>query len=210
MALPGGTQDFPLTLTHVLGRARTVHHGAEVVTLLDGEGNRKRATLAEVAGRADRLAGGLRSLGVKQGDRVGTFAWNSQEHLEAYYAVPCGGAVLHTLNPRLSAEQIAYTMNHAGDRVVHRRRLTGRRDGEGPAPLGETVERFVVIGDGDPGALPGDPLRLRGAAGRAGAGLRVARAGRALGRRPLLHVGHDRQPEGRRSTRTGRCACTCW
>ncbi|HEX2706639.1 MAG TPA: long-chain fatty acid--CoA ligase [Solirubrobacterales bacterium] len=158
MALPGGTQDFPLTLTHVLGRARTVHHGAEVVTLLDGESNRKRATLAEVAGRADRLAGGLRSLGVKQGDRVGTFAWNSQEHLEAYYAVPCGGAVLHTLNPRLSAEQIAYTMNHAGDRVVLvDDSLVGEMEKVLPY-LGETVERFVVIGDGDPGALPGDPL----------------------------------------------------
>jgi fatty-acyl-CoA synthase len=154
MALPGGTQDFPLTLTHILGRARTVHHGAEVVTLLDAEGTRRRATLAEVAARADRLAAGLRSLGVEPGDRVGSFAWNSQEHLEAYYAVPCGGAVLHTLNPRLSAEQVAYTINHAGDRVVIvDASLVGEMEKVLPH-LGETVERFVVIGDGGPGALP--------------------------------------------------------
>ncbi len=157
LPLAGGTQDFPLTLTHVLGRARSVHHGAEVVSLLDTEGTRKRATLAEVGERADRLAAGLRSIGVQPGDRVGTFAWNSQEHLEAYYAVPCGGAVLHTLNPRLSAEQVAYTVNHAGDRVILvDDSLVGEL--EKALPLLEGVERFVVIGDGDAGSLP-DPLR---------------------------------------------------
>ncbi len=159
LALAGGTQDFPLTLTHVLGRARTVHHRAEVVSLLDAEGNRKRAPMAAVAERADRLAAGLRSLGVEPGDRVGTFAWNSQEHLEAYYAVPCSGAVLHTLNPRLSAEQVAYTINHARDRVILvDDSLVGEMEKVLPH-LGDTVERFVVIGDGDAGALPGDPLR---------------------------------------------------
>jgi fatty-acyl-CoA synthase len=157
LPLQGGTQDFPLTLNHVLGRARSVHHGAEVVSLLDAEGTTKRATLAEVAARADRLAAGLRSLGVQPGDRVGTFAWNSQEHLEAYYAVPCSGAVLHTLNPRLSAAQVAYTVNHARDRVILvDDSLVGEL--EQVLPLLETVERFVVIGDGDAGALP-DPLR---------------------------------------------------
>ncbi len=94
---------------------------------------------------------------MQPGDRVGTFAWNSQEHLEAYYAVPCGGAVLHTLNPRLSAEQVAYTVNHAGDRVILvDDSLVGEL--EKALPLLEGVERFVVIGDGDAGSLP-DPLR---------------------------------------------------
>ncbi|MFN8163374.1 MAG: long-chain fatty acid--CoA ligase [Solirubrobacterales bacterium] len=158
LPLAGGTQDFPLTLTHVLGRARTVHHGAEVVSLLDADGNRKRALLAEIAARADRLAAGLRSLGVEPGDRVGTFAWNSQEHLEAYYAVPCGGAVLHTLNPRLSPEQVAYTVNHARDRVVLIEDSLVAEMEKALPHLGKTVERFVVIGDGDAGDLP-DPLR---------------------------------------------------
>jgi fatty-acyl-CoA synthase len=157
MALAGGSQDFPLTLTHVLGRARSVHHRAEVVTLRDAEGTRTRATMAEVAARADRLAAALRALGVEPGDRVGVFAWNTQEHLEAYYAVPCSGAVLHTLNPRLSAEQVAYTINHARDRIVLvDSTLVGEM--EKVLPLLDGVERFVVVGDGDAGALP-DPLR---------------------------------------------------
>ena len=157
LPLQGGTQDFPLTLTHVLGRARSVHHGAEVVSLLDAEGTRKRATMAAVGERADRLAAALRALGVEPGDRVGTFAWNSQEHLEAYYAVPCSGAVLHTLNPRLSAAQVAYTANHAGDRVIL---VDASLVAELAAalPLLESVEHFVVIGDGDTAALP-DALR---------------------------------------------------
>ncbi|HVQ57385.1 MAG TPA: long-chain fatty acid--CoA ligase [Solirubrobacterales bacterium] len=155
--LVGGTQDFPLTLTHVLGRARTVHGRAEVVTQRDAEGTRTRATMAAVGARADRLAAALRGLGVEPGDRVGSFAWNTQEHLEAYYAVPCSGAVLHTLNPRLSPEQIAFTINHAGDRVLLvDPALVGEM--ERVLPLLDSVERFVVIGDGDPGELP-DPLR---------------------------------------------------
>jgi fatty-acyl-CoA synthase len=155
MALAGGSQDFPLTLTHVLGRARTVHHAAEVVTQLDAEGNRKRAEMSEVAARADRLAAGLRSLGVEPGDRVGSFAWNTQEHLEAYYAVPCSGAVLHTLNPRLSPEQIAYTIDHAGDRVVIvADSLVSELERVLPH-LNGTVERYLVLADGDGGSLPG-------------------------------------------------------
>jgi fatty-acyl-CoA synthase len=157
LALAGGSQDFPLTLTHVLGRARTVHHRAEVVSLLDGEGHKKRARMDEVAARADRLAAGLQALGVEPGDRVGTYALNSQEHLEAYYAVPCSGAVLHTLNPRLSPEQVAYTINHARDRVI----LLDAAlipEMEKVLSLLDGVERFVVIGDGDRGALPADTL----------------------------------------------------
>jgi fatty-acyl-CoA synthase len=151
--LPGGSQDFPLTLTHVLGRARTVHRRAEVVSLLDAEGTTRRATIAEVGARADRLAAALRGLGIGEGDRVGTFAWNSQQHLEAYYAVPCMGAVLHTLNPRLSPEQVAFTIRHAGDRVVIvDAALLGEMERVLPH-LGGSVEHFVVIGHGEAGAL---------------------------------------------------------
>jgi fatty-acyl-CoA synthase len=154
----GGSQDFPLTLTHVLGRARTVHHRSEVISLLDAAGTTKRASMREVAVRSDRLAAGLRALGVEPGDRVGTYAFNSQEHLEAYYAVPCSGAVLHTLNPRLSPEQVAYTINHGGDRVVLvDASLVGEMEKVLPH-LGERVERFIVIGEGDAGALPADTL----------------------------------------------------
>ena len=77
-----------------------------------------RPPFAEVADRADQLAAALTSLGIKDGDRVGTFMWNNQTHLEAYLAVPCMGAVLHTLNIRLFPEQLAYVINHAEDRVI--------------------------------------------------------------------------------------------
>ena len=144
---------FPLSLTHVLRRVGTVHHRSEVVTLLDEAGARSRVTFADVAARAGRLAGALTRLGVRPGDRVGSYAWNTQQHLEAYYAVPCMGAVLHTLNLRLSPEQVAYTANHAGDRVIILDdTLVGQM--EQVVPLLETVERFVVIGEGDMGSLP--------------------------------------------------------
>ena len=78
-----------------------------------------RATYAEVAERADRLASGAAVARRRSaGDRVATFSWNTQEHLEAYLAVPCMGAVLHTLNIRLFPEQLEYIVNHAEDRVV--------------------------------------------------------------------------------------------
>ena len=109
-------QDAPLTIRSLL------EHGARVfadsvVRTFDGDAVRE-ATYAEVAERAARLAGALTVLGIGQGDRVGTFLWNTQEHLEAYLAVPSMGAVLHTLNLRLFPEQLAYVVNHGQDRVV--------------------------------------------------------------------------------------------
>jgi fatty-acyl-CoA synthase len=116
--LAGGTQDFPLTLTHLLGRARGINGEAEVITQLDAEGRLERSTLASVGARAEALAAGLAGLGLAAGDRVGVFAWNNRRHLEAYWGVPCAGLVLHTMNPRLSPEQIAYTVRHSGDRAI--------------------------------------------------------------------------------------------
>jgi fatty-acyl-CoA synthase len=78
--------DHPLTLQHVLERMRRLHSSSEVVSVRDG--GRSRMRYGEVADRADRLAHALRELGVEQGDRVATFAWNSREHLEVYLAVP--------------------------------------------------------------------------------------------------------------------------
>jgi fatty-acyl-CoA synthase len=143
-------QDFPLTITAIFRHGRGVHGTSEVVTF-EGESSR-RATFAEVADRADRLAAALGRLGIGAGDRVGTFAWNTQEHLEAYFAVPCMGAVLHTLNLRLFPEQLAYIVNHAEDRVILVDAtvipLLAR-----VAKDFKTVEHFVVIGSEDSGAL---------------------------------------------------------
>src|ERR1700753_3210883 len=96
--------DFPLTLNHIRRRMRTCNQGAEVVTL-QPDGSVARASHLEVADRIDRLARVLQSLGIEQGDRVASFAWNNQRHLELYFAAPCIGAVLHTLNIRLFEEQ---------------------------------------------------------------------------------------------------------
>ena len=150
--------DFPLTIGYMLERMRTVNGRSEIVTLTDD--GIERATYAEVADRADRLARGLQRLGVRHGDRVGTFAWNTQRHMEAYMAIPAMGAVLHTLNLRLFADQLAYIANHAEDKVVV------LDDSLVPlfekvVPQLETVEHYVVIGDGDTGSLPGAPWPIR-------------------------------------------------
>ena len=109
-------QEAPLLLSGLLEHGRTVYATSKVLTW-EGDGARE-ASFAEVGERAHRLAGALQQLGVQIGDRVGTFLWNSQEHLEAYLAVPAMGAVLHTLNIRLFPEQLAYVINHAADAVV--------------------------------------------------------------------------------------------
>jgi len=163
----GTMQDFPLTINALFDYGRRVHADSRVATF-DGERTR-RATFAQVAERADRLAAALRRLGIRAGDRFATFSWNSQEHLEAYLAVPCMGAVLHTLNVRLFPEQLVYVANHAEDRVI----LVD--DSLVPVlarvrPQLETVEHFVVVGDGDATPLGERVLRYEAilAAERAG------------------------------------------
>jgi fatty-acyl-CoA synthase len=142
--------DFPLTINAILRHGRRVHNGSECVTFT-GDGVR-RATYAEVADNADRLAAALRRLGIAAGDAVGTFMWNDQEHLEAYFAVPCMGAVLHTLNIRLSREQLVYVANHAGDRVVLVDASLLPVIGPVASEL-SSVEAWIVVGDGDASAL---------------------------------------------------------
>jgi acyl-CoA synthetase (AMP-forming)/AMP-acid ligase II len=109
-------QDFPLTVTGILRHGVTWKSERKVITATpDGY---REISFGELGARVARLAHGLRGLGVDGDQRVATFMWNNQEHLEAYFAVPCMGAVLHTLNIRLSAEQIAFIVNQAEDRVV--------------------------------------------------------------------------------------------
>jgi len=141
--------DFPLNLQHVRRRMRDVHPQAEVVTLTGGDGSGSvRASFSEISARVDRLARALGRLGIEPGDRVGTFAWNNQRHFELYIAVPCVGAVLHTLNVRLFAEQLVYIVNHAEDRVIF------VDDSLVPlleklAPQLPGVERYILLGDPD-------------------------------------------------------------
>ncbi len=114
--MQGLMQDVPLTLTSVLDRAATLFRSKTVATkTADGVHRQSYADLVE---RIGRLASALHDLGVRPGDRVATFGWNSHRHLELYLAVPCMGAVLHTLNVRLHPDQIAWIANHAEDTVV--------------------------------------------------------------------------------------------
>ncbi len=108
--------DFPLTLRSMLERGEKLFPKKEIVSRTPS--GIHRYTYADYGRRARRLSSALQSLGVKSGDRVATFAWNNHRHLEAYFAVPCMGAVLHTVNIRLSPEHISYIINHAGDKVV--------------------------------------------------------------------------------------------
>src|SRR3989440_1439680 len=107
---------FPLTLQHFLWRSTTLFPSKEIVTRR--EAGRHRYTYADFGGRVAQLAHGLKDLGVRAGDRVGTLAWNNYRHLELYFAVPGAGAVLHTLNPRLFPEHLAYVINDAEDKVI--------------------------------------------------------------------------------------------
>ena len=114
--MQGLMMDYPLTITHILDRARRYFAENEVVSRVpDGI---HRYTWGDLAARADRLAGALSRLGVGNGTRVGTIAWNGHRHMEAYFAVPCMGAVIHTINFRLAPDQLAHVINHAGDEVV--------------------------------------------------------------------------------------------
>jgi len=109
--------DFQLSLTVLVERAERLNSASPVVSRRP-DGSVCRTTLGECAGRARRLASGLADLGIDDGDRVATLLWNQTEHLELYFAVPLMGAVIHTLNPRLSADELSYIAADAEDRVI--------------------------------------------------------------------------------------------
>ena len=109
--------DYPLTLTSIVERAERFHTDREVVSLRPS-GTITRTTLGACAGRARRLAGALTGIGVREGDRVATLLWNQSEHLELYFAVPAMGAVIHTLNPRLFSDELAFIVDDAQDTVI--------------------------------------------------------------------------------------------
>ena len=150
--------DFQLTTTAILQHGSRVYPDSECVTWT-GNGTR-RATYAEIALNAERLAAALTKLGIRTGDRVGTFCWNNQEHLEAYYAVPGIGAVLHTLNIRLPAGQLVQIVQHAEDRAIVVDSTLLPLLGSVADKL-DCVETYIVIGDGDASALESHAQVLR-------------------------------------------------
>jgi fatty-acyl-CoA synthase len=115
--MQGLMQHGALTVDKIIDHAAQWHGGREVVTR-SVEGPIVRTTYAQIHGRAKRVSNALLALGIKPGDRVGTLAWNTARHMEAWYGIMGIGAVCHTLNPRLFPEQIAWIANHAGDRAI--------------------------------------------------------------------------------------------
>ncbi|MCR5978772.1 long-chain-fatty-acid--CoA ligase [Gordonia jinghuaiqii] len=113
----GGPSAHPLVITDFLYRARDMFGDKEIVDHVDGV-EVFRYTYREYADRVLRLASALIASGVAPGDRVGTLAWNHRRHLELYLAVPLAGAVLHTINIRLSPAEIAYIVDHADDTMI--------------------------------------------------------------------------------------------
>jgi len=115
--MDGLMMDYPLTVPLLLDRAARYFPQVEVVSRRPDR-SVARSDYTDVRRRAHQLAGALSRLGVGRGDRVATLGWNHARHLEAYFGVPLMGGVLHMLNPRLSAEDLTYIVNHAGDSVL--------------------------------------------------------------------------------------------
>jgi fatty-acyl-CoA synthase len=112
----GLMMDYPLTLRPILERAVKLYPKRELATKIGD--TMHRYNYADLYKRVGKLANALKRLGVERGDRVATLAWNSYRHLELYFAIPCMGAVLHTLNLRLPPDQLVYIINHAEDKVI--------------------------------------------------------------------------------------------
>ncbi len=151
--------DVPLTISRILRHGMTVHGDARITTWT-GEAEPHRTTFRATGERAAQLAHALRdALGVRPEDRVATLMWNNSHHVEAYFAIPSMGGVLHTLNLRLPAEQLVFIVNHAADRVV----LVNGTLLPLLAPLLprlETVEHIVVVGPGDTSVLADCPAQV--------------------------------------------------
>ena len=145
-------QDVPLSVHHLFDRAER-YFGHKTITTATATGV-KRTTYAQWADRTRRVATVLDTLGISASGRVATFAWNTDRHLELYFAAPCSGRVLHTLNIRLFPEQLTYIVNHAEDEVI----FVDRSLIALLAPLlptFETVRHLVIMDDGK-GDVPAD------------------------------------------------------
>ncbi|MER2126752.1 long-chain fatty acid--CoA ligase [Solibacillus sp.] len=137
----------PLVLTDLLKRAETYYAHKEIISRTSDE-MVHRLTYGEWVKRARKLAHALTKLGMESGDKIASFAWNQHRHLEAYFAVPCAGAVLHMVNIRLSPEHIAYIINHAEDKILIIDEDLVPLIEEVQAEL-KTVQHYIIMADGE-------------------------------------------------------------
>jgi len=150
--MQGLMQHDELVLTRILERAATFHPRQQIVTKTAT--GIERESYEDMVERAARLANALAALGVRAGDRVGSFGFNTSRHLELYFGVPCMGAVLHTLNIRLHPDQMAWIANHAEDKVILVEDVLVPAF-ERIAPQLTSAEHLIVMGPAGPGGLSG-------------------------------------------------------
>jgi acyl-CoA synthetase (AMP-forming)/AMP-acid ligase II len=143
--MSGTMQDWPLLVSTLIDHA-AIYHGQREIVSLSCEGPKHRTNWATVRGRARQVAGALRRLGMRPGDRIATLAWNTWRHVESWYGISGMGGVAHTINPRLFEEQIIYIANHAEDRVLFFD-LTFVKLVEKLAPSLSSIEHFVLLTD---------------------------------------------------------------
>ncbi len=150
----GLMMDWPLVIPSILRRAGQFFADKEIVSR-GGDGSVYRSNYGELERRVHRLINVLRKLGVQPGDRIATFAWNHQRHLELYFAVPSMGAVLHTINIRLPREQLVYIINHAQDRIIFADKALAGALAEMQREL-PSVEKYILMDERgpEPPALP--------------------------------------------------------
>ena len=141
----GLMQARPLLISSLIEHAAAYHADTEIVSRLP-EGSMRRTTWSQIRDQSKQVANALAQLGIEPADRVATLAWNSDRHLALYYGVSGSGAVMHTVNPRLFAEQIVYIINHAEDRVLFFD-VTFAALVAALVPELETVEHYVVMTD---------------------------------------------------------------
>jgi acyl-CoA synthetase (AMP-forming)/AMP-acid ligase II len=204
----GQMQDHPLLISTLIDHAAKNHPEGEIVSRRV-EGDLHRTNYGQVARRSKQVAGALDRLGLAFSDRVATLAWNGYRHLELYYAVSGSQLVLHTINPRLHPEQIAWIANHATDQVLcfdppscRWSKLDRRAMSTVKAFRGDDRPRTCR-----PSRIPNllcyeDLLEAENGDWATG---RVRRKHRF---HAVLHLRHHRQPQGRRCTATARRCCT--
>ena len=167
--LLGQMMNQPLSIGSLIDHAARNHAGTEIVSALT-EGGFERTTWGEVAANAHRIGSALLTRGIEPGDRIGTLAWNNRRHLELYFGIPGAGMVCHTLNPRLSPDQLTYIVNHASDRMLFIEKtfvpmivavrdqlptvqnivLLGARDEDAAAALPGLLFHDELLAEGDP------------------------------------------------------------
>ena len=194
----GSMMQLPLLISSLLVHAER-HHGEQEIVSRRVEGDIHRSTFRELAARSRRMANAIAGLGIKSGDRVATLAWNGYRHMELYYAVSGSGAVLHTLNPRLHPDQVVYIADHAEDQALFFD-LTFLPLVEAIANRVKTIKTFVAMTDRahmPAGSKIPNLLCYEELVAASSDSFKLADVRREPGVVALLHVGDDRQPEGR-------------